>query len=245
MAREKDQAQPANRPKTRRSTDAARPGDGPNAAGVATRQRLIDTAERMFAHSGIDGVALKHISLASGLSNNYGAQYHFHDKDGLVSAILSSRFEALDVRRKALLAELTEAGQPRDLRRLLTAMFLPRIELLDGDGNNTFAKFLMEFRLRYSNADKVTLPFLDEDSRDSQVTRQLAALIRTCLTGLEEETIAFRIRSLSDMLDAALVDRDRRLSFGEKQPSREVLFQRILDMATAALTAPPADNHPV
>src|SRR5215470_8750592 len=56
--------------------------------GEDTKQRLLDAAERLFAERGVDGVSLREVNAAAGERNNAALYYHFHDRDGLVRAIV-------------------------------------------------------------------------------------------------------------------------------------------------------------
>jgi AcrR family transcriptional regulator len=61
---------------------------------VATRERLFDAAERLFAEHGYDAVSVRSINAAAGV--NPGAiHFHFGSKQGLVVALLESRLPAL------------------------------------------------------------------------------------------------------------------------------------------------------
>ena len=54
-----------------------------------TRQRLIAAAETLFAERGVEGVSLREINAVAGMRNATALQYHFHDRYGLVKAILA------------------------------------------------------------------------------------------------------------------------------------------------------------
>lgn len=94
-------------------TTTAAPGPGgcrrrSYATGRATRRLLIETAERLFAEHGINGVS-REIRLAAGQSNTSAVTYHFGSKTGLLRAILEYRLEFVSARQKFLLDQM-EAG---------------------------------------------------------------------------------------------------------------------------------------
>src|SRR5262245_36716066 len=98
-------------------------GDG----GRSTRERLLDSAERLFAERGIQGVSLRTINAAAKARNASAAHYHFQSKEGLIRAIVARRMDELSERRlermKALEAEL--AGSTPLVRRIVEASIRP------------------------------------------------------------------------------------------------------------------------
>src|SRR6266851_4179184 len=70
-----------------------------------SRDRLILTAERLFAERGIDGVSLRARNLAAGQKNVSGLQYHFGTKAGLLAAVFGYRVPEIEARRQAKLVK--------------------------------------------------------------------------------------------------------------------------------------------
>ena len=66
---------------------------GRNRAGVQTRALLLSEAERLFAEHGVEGVALRDITAATG-SNIAAINYHFGSKDQLYAHVWRRAFEA-------------------------------------------------------------------------------------------------------------------------------------------------------
>ena len=96
----------------------------------STRDRIIKTAERLFARDGIEDVSVRQINLAAGQRNPNAAAYHFGSKDALLSAVLDLHRAGINRRRLALMAELKCAGRERDMRALVEALVYPLAELL-------------------------------------------------------------------------------------------------------------------
>jgi AcrR family transcriptional regulator len=87
--------------------------------------RLVDAATKLFAEHGIDGVALKDIVAAAGQKNQSAIQYHFRDKDGLISAALDARFRAIDARRSAMAEAAMHLEGAARRRAILRAVVEP------------------------------------------------------------------------------------------------------------------------
>jgi len=105
-------------------------------AGRDTRERLLATAEELFATRGIDAVSVRDITEAAD-ANTASINYHFGSKRGLIDAIVERRAEALGCRRAELLDEL-EGAAPVDLRAVIRAMVLPTAELVHDDPTGRF-----------------------------------------------------------------------------------------------------------
>lgn len=95
----------------------------------STPERLLDTAERLFAEFGYDGVGMR--TLAEEAEVNLGAAtYHFGSKENLYKETFLRRFKLSLERRMELLdeAERNAAGKPIALERILEAMLRPPFE---------------------------------------------------------------------------------------------------------------------
>jgi AcrR family transcriptional regulator len=90
-----------------------------------TRQVLLDTAERLMAEHGADGVSMREISTSAGQGNNNAAQYHFRSREGIIEAVLDLRMGPIDERRAQMIAEL---GPNAPLDDLVRAVVVPLAE---------------------------------------------------------------------------------------------------------------------
>ena len=90
-----------------------------------TKQKLILTAERLFAEHGIKATSMRSISAAAGQKNNSALQYHFGGKDQLLWAIVGLRQEPINRDRELRFADAERNGRGRDLHTLLTIMIDP------------------------------------------------------------------------------------------------------------------------
>jgi AcrR family transcriptional regulator len=107
-----------------------------NAAGLDTRDRLLNAAEQLFATRGIDAVSVRDIT-DEAEANLAAVNYHFGSKHGLVVAIVQRRADELGRRRAELLDELERAGRV-SLREVIRAMVVPTAELIEADERGRF-----------------------------------------------------------------------------------------------------------
>ena len=68
-------------------------------ARPSTREKLLDTAEELFAEHGLAGVSLRTINAEAGLSPA-ALHYHFGTQQALVEALLERRMPSLMERRR-------------------------------------------------------------------------------------------------------------------------------------------------
>jgi AcrR family transcriptional regulator len=92
----------------------------------ATRDRILDAAEELFARHGFDATSLREITSAAGV-NLAAVNYHFQSKEALLKAVVGRRLTPLNERRLALLDEIERAaapGQPT-LEAIFEALLTP------------------------------------------------------------------------------------------------------------------------
>jgi AcrR family transcriptional regulator len=93
--------------------DATAPGPGTAAADDSTadtRERLLDTAEELFARKGYSGTSVRDITATAG-SNLAAVNYHFGSKHGLYREVLLRRLAAIRRQRLAALENIDRIGE--------------------------------------------------------------------------------------------------------------------------------------
>lgn len=121
-------------------TTPSRPLRRRSAAGEATRERLMTTAERLFAMNGVAGVTLREIQEGAGQSNASVVTYHFGSKEGLVRALLQFRYQAVNARRAELLLNAQREGVHDDPRAAVLIIVKPLVESIQA--GEMFVPFL-------------------------------------------------------------------------------------------------------
>jgi len=92
--------------------------------GLASRERLLDAAEKLFARYGFNGVSVRRIVQAAKV--NLGAvPYHFGTKEELFKAVIFRRAQPLRAEREARLRRLTEGGKKATLEDVIRALLEP------------------------------------------------------------------------------------------------------------------------
>ena len=98
-------------------------------ADVATHERILDAAERVFAAHGFAGASLRQITQAASV-NLAAANYHFGSKEALYLEVVRRRVRPINAARLARLeAALAEAGDsPPPLAQLVDMLVRPVFE---------------------------------------------------------------------------------------------------------------------
>ena len=98
----------------------------------------MQTAETLFARTGIDAVSLNEINKVAGQRNTSAIHYHFGNKEGLIQAIVYEHYADIDEQINVLLDEYEK--QPKNkqnCRDLISALVTPFARQLDnGKGIN-------------------------------------------------------------------------------------------------------------
>jgi AcrR family transcriptional regulator len=108
---------------------------------LATRAKLIRTAELLFAGRGVDSVSLNEISRVAGQRHSNVCQYHFGDRDGLIQAVIDKHVPGIVAAREAMFARASPDA-PDGLETMVQAFVRPvAAKLHDADGGVAFIRF--------------------------------------------------------------------------------------------------------
>ncbi len=203
---------------------------------AATKARLLDTAERLFAEFGVEATSIRDITAAAGTSLG-AVTYHFGTKQELVTAIFARRLEPVNQRRLALLdeAEQKAGGKPVRLELLLEAMIRPVVE-------NSFAKRSQDLSFkrlmgRCAGEPNRHIGKLVRAHFEGVMARFVPALQRV-LPGLSREEMRWRIGFTFGALHHALLISSREDS--SRQPTArgldaETLIRWLVAFAAAGM----------
>ena len=92
-----------------------------------TKERILDTAERLFAEHGFDATSLRAITSEADV-NLAAVHYHFGSKDALIEAVFARRLGPLNRQRLRELDALETAGDPT-VEQILAAFVGPPLRL--------------------------------------------------------------------------------------------------------------------
>jgi AcrR family transcriptional regulator len=208
----------------------------PVSAAAATQERIKQTASRLFANRGIDGVSVRDIVVASGQKNGGSLHYYFRTKEALVRDLVA---EGAKLRRNQLLDQLESRRRQPTLREMIEALLWPTTDLeTDPAHPSTYIPFITNLR---TNHRALFLEAL-ERKWDSGYRRCIAH-IRRLLADLPEALVKRRLIFMSLYLQATLSARESALE--HRDGHNRLWFQpetcdNLIDMVCGLLTEPPS-----
>jgi AcrR family transcriptional regulator len=182
---------------------------------------MILVAEALFAEGGINGVSMREIAAKAGQGNHFAVQYHFGSREGLVEAIFDYRMEQMEPVRARMLAAAEQDGRLDDARTLLDIVYLPQLELPNGEGHRSYSGFLSQYLMR-SRSHR----FGDFGGATHIHLGRTLELLRKRLSYLPEEVAQRRLVTASFMFLAMLARHD---TFATRAPGEESFEEALED----------------
>lgn len=203
-----------------------------------TRLRLIETAERLFAERGVNGVSLREIGAEAGQRNTGAVRYHFGSKEALIDAVFRHRMETINERREAMLATLDAGGHGFDVRGLAEAFVYPLSEMLGDVGRPSW---YLRFCLHAAYVEGTAPTDLGRQSwtKGVHVVQQRFDAALADL-GIAADVRPVRWSLFCGYLAHALADREHLLQYGPHRGliDRSLFLSGLVDTAVALATAP-------
>jgi AcrR family transcriptional regulator len=202
--------------------------------GTDTRERLLDSAQHLFAREGIHQVPLKRIVQHAGQRNASALHYHYGDRDGLLHAIIVRHDDRIQAERKDMLDRIHAEGADGDLRRLVEALVIPFSHELSTTSGREYLQIVSQLSVLFDFWD-VDLP---EGPTDTQ---QMFYAMHEGMPDLNAELRHARIATLLGLVTEALASRARSV---DNEPTvdpsldDETFLMNLVDMAMGALLAP-------
>jgi len=214
--------------------DTPEPDDSP---AVATRDRLLDVAERLFAQRGIDATSLRAITTAAD-ANLASVNYHFGSKYELFLEILARRIAPVNAERLRLLniAEKQANGNP-SVSAILNAFLAPALYLYARDKED--AKHVISLLGRLHTEPRA-------DELKSLFFNELRKMMQRALHTLEAHKVArrffFVVGSMAHTMSAG--DTLKIASNGLcNTDDSEANLQHLISFGRAGMSAPFHANH--
>lgn len=207
----------------------------PSTVAVETdgKVRMILVAEALFAEGGINGVSMREIAAKAGQGNHFAVQYHFGSREGLVEAIFDYRMEQMEPVRERMLALAERRGRLDDARTLLDMVYLPQLELPDGQGHHSYAGFLSQYLMR-SRSHR----FGDFGGEAHPNLARIFELLRKRLAYLPEDVAQRRLVTASFMFLAILARHETFESRSPGEESFEAALDDTIDQIVSCVCAP-------
>jgi AcrR family transcriptional regulator len=178
-------------------------------ADVETRERLLESAARLFASDGYAKVTVRDICAAAG-ANVAAINYHFGGKTGLYEQVLRRAIAVMqETTRDAMAAGKDK--HPREQLRAYLSIFMHRVFA----GRDSWIHQMMMRELADPTpaldlvADEVLKPRMDYLSKVIAAlldARPSETRVRLCVIGVQAQCLAVLRSGFSDRLDMVRVD---------------------------------------
>jgi len=205
---------------------------------ASTRLLIIESAERLIAERGVNGVSLREIAAEADQRNTSAVAYHFGAKEALVDAVFEHRMTPVNDRRLALLEELDARRQGRTLRGLVEAFTYPFAENLGEPGRPSW---YLRFCVQAAYVEGSAPTNLNRQSwtiGSALVRRRALEVLQE--GGIPEALVEDRWDLVGSHIAHALAGRElvTHLAPQRAQTPRDLFLSHLIDTATAIAAAP-------
>jgi len=197
----------------------------------STKQRILDSAESLFARYGFAGASLRQVT-ASANVNLAAVNYHFGSKENLINEVFRRRLDALNEDRSRALEKVL--AQPKyTLEDVLAAFVRPALALsADPHGGSGFVRVLAR---AYAEHNERLRKFLHDNY--GHVLKQFASAFAHLLPHLDKQEMYWRLDIVSGALTYAMADFGviKRATGMSEQRHRDLAAEHLIRFAAAGL----------
>src|SRR5262245_56498095 len=200
-----------------------------------TRDRILRTAERLFAERGFNGVSVRELAAAAQV-NVASIGYHFTNKEGLLSEVYRRHCEPMIEERLRGLAGSSRLHGKAKVAAIIEAFIRPALQQVEADDGETFIRQ----RAVLSGENSELLEKLVAENFDQSSTAFIDELC-TCLPHLTRTDVCWRFHFLLGTIyyTAAGPHRITAFSHGRCDPSdTEAVIKELVPFMTRAFVAP-------
>ena len=197
-----------------------------------TRERLLDSAERLFAENGFDATSTRAIVEEAGGANSAAINYYFGSKEGLLREVLDRVLVALFNAQRDALHELSD--KPAGPESVLATVVEPAVALHRGPRGPVVARLLGHILADPStDMRKIAL------NQAALIEADVAAALLRSAPQLSAGEARMRFAGVMAVLSFYLVGMFDHLSpAGPADPETEAAM--LIAMMSGAVAAPPA-----
>lgn len=203
----------------------------------STRERILRTAERLFADAGIAATSLRTITKAADV-NLAAVNYHFGSKDALVEAVYRSHLEPLNAARLDKLKALQKAAgnKPLDVETIVRAFVEPLVEQARHGADGSVLTRLMAQSL-HEAAGYVERFYARENDA---VLQQYREAMQQAIPALSPDEICWRLNFMLGTLHNAFLDAGllKLINDPDATSRPETTLEQLIPFLVAGLTAP-------
>ncbi len=195
---------------------------------IDTKQRILDTAERLIADRGYAATSLRHIIGEAGV-NLAAVHYHFGSKEELLDELIRRRAEPINTARIETLdrLEAEAGGEPLPVEAIIQAFLEPGIKALAE--HPSLIRLVGRLHAEGTNLGILRKHF-------EPVARRFIASLRRSIPDLPEEEFMMRLRYLAGAM--AFSVQDERISAGVEAATVRRAIATLISFLKGGLLAP-------
>jgi AcrR family transcriptional regulator len=200
-----------------------------------TRDRILRTAERLFAERGFNGVSVRELAAAAQV-NVASIGYHFDSKEGLLSEVYRRHCEPMIEERLRGLAASSRLRGKAKVAAIIEAFIRPALAQVEAEDGETFIRL----RAVLSGENSELLEKLVAENFDQSSTAFIDELC-ACLPHLTRTDVCWRFHFLLGAIyyTAAGPHRITAFSNGRCDPAdTEAVIKELVPFMTRAFVAP-------
>jgi len=211
------------------------PEKQPSTRTLATRAKIIGTAEQLFAEKGIASVSLNEITRAAEQKNRNAVHYHFGSKEALLQAIFEKHWAPISAQRSAMIETLERNGDIQ-LEEVASALVRPVAARFDDpDGGIAYIKISAQL----AAANILNFYKHEDDRADPGYGPNMAGLWAPFMTHLPKPVQEQRMSLIVGMLFHGLADHAVYRDSGDAAlANTELMVSNLIDSLCAVLSAP-------
>jgi len=204
---------------------------------VATKERILDAAEKLFTDEGLS-TSLRSITVAAGV-NVAAVHYHFGSRDVLLEAVFARRVEPINAERLRRLGavEAAAAGQPPPLAGVVEAFVGPVFSVPPRDAAGpSLAQLVGRF---YAESEELVVRLLREHF--GLVGRRFIDALVRALPDVDRQDVVWRFHFVVGTLGYVMSGKhlldivpEHRL----EDADADTTVRRLVDFCVAGLAAP-------
>ena len=195
---------------------------------AATRERILDEAELLFAREGVQGVTTRQITEAAEQRNTSAVTYHFGSRQGLLLEILARRGAPVDDQRGV---RRDDAGTEAPLAAIVGCLVEPYAALLGSPQGRSYVRIVAQLRGRFAAW---------RGESDAATTKNLARILDEVEAGASgpAPVRAERVVGLIMLMTGAVAERARRIDDDLRDDlDHEQFVTNLTHMCTAVVSA--------
>lgn len=201
-----------------------------NVPHFSTKQRILDSAEALFARHGFAGASLRQVT-ASANVNLAAVNYHFGSKENLINEVFRRRLDELNAHRLHAL-ELVLIQPNCTLEDILAAFVRPALAL--SQDRNGGAGFVRVLARAYAEHNEQLRKFLHDNY--GPALKQFANAFTKLLPHLDKQELYWRLDIISGALTYAMADFGMIKRRGAtEQQHRDLAAEHLIKFAAAGL----------